>query len=311
MQSIFSYDLHSNIVSPDRRYVEREKYLPIIKNLLENHANTKAIERALREAHEHPHSGYAEFEAFRPEEKKKEKMELFIKLNSEKNYKELDFHIYKDIILSYLNKSPESRWVQAFKRIFGEDAVIASKDRNINTDAELMGHRPVELNQDIADYLVSKGLLSADNIKSTMEYRWIPDEELTEYERQVVALVPHIVQELTGGKKEVETRVYAGLFNQAGREIGGSEGVQTFDLLNGKKFIGVKRSILSEPYEFVKTSIHEFGHYETGTRDYSREFTDFFVKILGGKVFTSLQSSNLIPVQQSAQEGMIRDCNHS
>jgi len=36
MQSIFSYDLHSNIVSPDRRYVEREKYLPIIKNLLEN-----------------------------------------------------------------------------------------------------------------------------------------------------------------------------------------------------------------------------------------------------------------------------------
>jgi len=293
--SLFSYDLGLTNISPDRIFADREAVLDEIESLLKGCANQEVIERVLQEAHKSPERYCDEFEAFRdrksPEalgheiglgrgrssdyfREKEDIIDIF-----GKNKIDLEAGKYLDLLKDYIGKVPQNHWVTAFRKLFGDDAVIASYDTNVNSDAEIMGYRPVRLNSSIANYLSSNGVLSADKIENNQEYRWVDIGDLTDSERGMLDRVKEINKVVLGDARDVDVRVYSGLFLKSGREVESSNGVHVTEQ-DGTKYIGVKRGRLSTLEDFAETYIHELGHTETGAGDADRRFTEFFVKAL-------------------------------
>jgi hypothetical protein len=290
--ALYSYDLGLENVSPDRLFADREKILDSIEFLLKGCSNTAVIERILREAHQNPDVYYDEFEAFRDRRITRRGGLMGISPIYPRDTEFMEFHKAPTIDLKnefydgifkaledYADGVPENLWVKTFKSLYGKDAVIASFDTNINSDAEFMGYNPVKLNTGISNYLLSNGVLSADKIQNNQEYKWIDIGELTEPEKGMIDRVKDINQVIFGEPREVDVRVYSGLFLKSGREVTSSGGVHSTGA-DGKKYIGVKREKLRTLEDFTEVYIHEMGHSETGAGDADRRFTEFFVRAL-------------------------------
>jgi hypothetical protein len=295
--SLFSYDLGLSNISPDRIFADKESVLDEIEALLKGCSNIEVIEKVLREAHRIPDRYCDEFEAFRDRKSAQtlgQNMGLgrpmltdYFRGRNETNLNtllgegkvDIEAGKYLEYLKSYADNMPQNHWVVTFRKLFGEDAVIASHDTNINSDAEIMGYRPIKLNYSVADYLSANGILSADKIENTQEYRWIHDEDLTDSEAEMLRRVREINQVVLGEERDIDVRVYSGLFLKSGREVESSNGVHVTEQ-DGTKYIGVKRSRLGTLKDFTTTYIHELGHTETGAGDADRRFTEFFVKAL-------------------------------
>ncbi|MAG02076.1 hypothetical protein CMI42_01960, partial [Candidatus Pacearchaeota archaeon] len=63
-QSIFSYDLGLNNITPDRIFADRDRVLDSIENLLKDYASPEAIKTVLSKAFSEPEGNYQEFQAF-------------------------------------------------------------------------------------------------------------------------------------------------------------------------------------------------------------------------------------------------------
>jgi len=292
ISSIFSYDLGLENVSPDRIHLDHEDFLKEIESLLKGCTNSEVIEAVLKKANENPQSGYDEFNAFNPSKLRSDNFgaqtgfsgfcrdpygDQFGLHNSEatRNKKKID--VFKDLNEKFHDLN--NPWVLAFKRLYGENAVLASKDINKNKDAESMDYKPVILNDFVGNYLHSLGIMSADEIDLDQEYRWVGLEDLTQAEHNILARVPDITKIILGYELPVEVRIFTGLFTSSGREIENVPGVQTMQH-DGTKYIGAKRSILASFPEFANTYVHELGHYVTGAGDFERKFVDFHVDAL-------------------------------
>ncbi len=271
---IFSYDLGIDDISPDRIFADRNKVLDEIGSLLRGCANSSVIEKILQEAHDNPDRNCYEFEAFAKRGKALQtKRDSFTKHYEEiEPPEEVYFSGPKD-------KIPENLWATTFRRMFGENAVVASYNVNANEDAKLMGYIPIKLNRNLSDYLTGYGIDTADKITRDLEYHWLDKDDLTESEREMLGRVDKINNVVLEERIPVDVRVYSGLFTKTEREVESSAGVCTA-LEDGTKYIGIKRSQLGDFRDFSETYIHELGHYVTGADDYDRRFTDFFVNAL-------------------------------
>lgn len=276
IEGIFSYDLGIEDISPDRMFADRDKVLDEVKELLKSCANILVIERILQEAHDNPERYCYEFEAFGKRGKALEMGEdPFRKLNREIEFPEKEL----DCGIIFKDKIPENLWATTFRRMYGENAVVASNDVNANKDAELMGYNPVKLNRNLSAYLTSNGIETADKIIKDLEYHWLDRSDLTESERAMLGRVDEINDVVLEERIPIDVRVYSGLFTKTGREVESSNGVQpTLD--DGTKYVGIKRSQLGDFKDFSETYIHELGHHVTGADDYDRRFTDFFINAL-------------------------------
>ena len=287
--ALFSYDLGLDNISPDRVFADREKVLDGIESLLKGCSNTAVIERVLREAQQNPERHCDEFEAFRDRTLSDRMGRGIGGIDYRRDFEDfpyiqkgkIDFEVgkYAELFKEYFGKVPENLWVRTFRNLFGTDAVIASQNTNTNSDAQIMGYKPVRLNSNVSNYLLANGILSADKIENNQQYKWVDIGELTESEREMIGRVKEINQVVLGEPRDVDVRVYSGLFLKSDREVTSSNGVHVAET-DGKKYIGVKRSRLGTLEDFAETYIHELGHNETGAEDANRRFTEFFVKAL-------------------------------
>ncbi|MFH0798319.1 MAG: hypothetical protein V1906_02830 [Candidatus Woesearchaeota archaeon] len=298
-KSIFSYDLGIDDVSPDRMVADKQIVLGNIRLLLEGCSNPEVVRRVLQEAHEHRGADYAEFEAFKDRGTQRrflnsihDNRHFYDVSQQDRGLKRLPVvdkeavrRDLREIIDNFVNiqhqhKSVGNLWTKAFTELFGKDAVIASEmDRNNNHDAKLMGYNPVRLNMFIGFYLASLGVPTTDDIGNQMEYRWVEKSGLRKSEKDMLSRVGEINEAVLCEPKNVDVKVYSGLFTKSGRRVESSDGVYISSPL-GNNFIGIKRSRLLRLEDFTETYIHELGHYITGADDFDRRFVDFFVLAL-------------------------------
>jgi len=276
--SIFSYDLGLNDITPDRIYANREKMLSGIELLLMGSKNPEVIDKVLKAAGDDNYRSFVEFDAL-GNRNRLSGVERDFKCDY--NYYDNNINLSKTLNI-YLSEFDEnmskSAWAEGFERVYGKNAVIASGDTNVNTDAELMGFKPVRLNKNIGDYLQAYGVQSAKDIKNEKQYRWIDEKDLTEEERKMISLSGEI-DAFLGNKKSVPVRVYSGVFMQSGREITSNPAVYVTEE-NGIKYIGIRRDVLKDPMQFIERYVHEKGHDITSAVDYSRDFAEFFIERL-------------------------------
>lgn len=278
--SIFSYDLGLDNISPDRFSAEREAVLNQIRDLLRGCTNPEVIEKVLAVAHLNPYGNYDEFNAFADRSRRSEighKTKIFLKEEIE-----TDLPVFKKFQNEY--------WVAAFKKLFGENAVVASSDTNVNSDVAKMGYNPVTLNYSIANFLYTHGILSADKVQVGQEYRWVDQNDLTAQERSMLEFTNDINAALSSEPVNIEVRVYSGLYVASGREIESSNGVFVTEA-DGTKYIGIKRDRLKDLADFADTYVHELDHLLSGAKDNTREFEAHLV----GQVVKLLLRHHLTP----------------
>ncbi|MDD5192480.1 MAG: hypothetical protein PHH54_06375 [Candidatus Nanoarchaeia archaeon] len=278
---LFSYDLGIENITPDRIYVHRETFLNQIRYLLETCSNEEVIKKILIEAKENPHSFCNEFNAF--DNRNRKSYDPYSHLHDESLSIEEPARKHEEAlkhILEIIRKGKkESLWVKCFKELYGENAVIASSyDTNTNKDAEIIGHNPIRLNDNIERYLESLGIVNAGDLDNDKRYEWIKPEDLTPDEIKVLEGVKRLNRLLLDGRKAPEIRVYSRMYLKSGREVKCDDGFYGIDESTKLEYIGLKRSTLKDSKNAEETYGHEAGHYVTKEPDYSRKFTDFFVR---------------------------------
>jgi len=284
--AIFSYDLGLEDITPDRAYANRGKMISEIESLLKGCSSKEVVGRVLETAVEQKREGFLEFEAFRDKTERDAFNRGFTIMEETKR-------VYSKLDKKFENKLyglGENLWVKTFKELYGEDAVIASHNVAINKDVELMGFRPINIQDSVGKYLRRNGIKGASDIENCKEYRWVNDSDLTDEERRVLARAPEIVENAFGERRELDVRVYSGMFMQTGREVQSGLGVYIKEK-DGSSYIGIKRDQLSELGKFASTLVHEAGHDITGAEDYSRRFTDIFVENLARKALEDLEEA--------------------
>ncbi len=270
IDSLFSYDLGTGSIAPNRNFVNIEAVEDKVKSLLQNCTNAEVIERILRKAEEAPNKWYLEFRAL---DSNRRNMNPFDNSRGRENiFDNLDNFYIEDIKKSGV-------WADTFKRLYGENAVLASYDTNINNDARLMGFNPVRFNMGIASHLIHVRVQGAHQVTREREYKWVGIEELSQEEKAVLEKIPEINHAVLGHDMPLDVRIYSGLYAKSGREIEGGLGVNIKEE-GGTEYVGIKRSQLTNLADFTDTYLHELGHVVTGAEDSDRRFTDFFVNAL-------------------------------
>ena len=273
-RSLFSYDLGIEDINPDRVYANQGVILDEIEALLKGCTNEEVLTNLLKAAEKNPHADYQEFQAMNPGRKIKSKRSLdhLIEKSSPPN----------DIVKQFFDTI--NPWVTTFRTLYGEKAVIADDNTTINSDAEIMGFKPVRLNPGIEKHLQGLGIENAHQIVTgTKEYKWVALSDLTEQEQAMYNLIPGLNDVVFGSETAIpqdKVRIYSGMFFPSGREAESDLGV-TITEKDGTKYIGIKRSVLSDEQEFVTTYFHEAGHFVTRQADHTRGHTDFGYALLG------------------------------
>jgi len=273
--SIFSYDFGLDFLSPDRSSINHEGLMSKMRSLLENCSDQKVIEEILKRANEDG-AYFDEFRAFASDLTVGD--ESIIKGKSPStDFERSESTVFLEKIKKIYSLNPT--WANSFRNLFGEKAVIADYNGDVNKDVEAMGYDPVRMNSHISGHLRSLGVKSAGDIKVDLEYKWVEPNKLTDPETEMLKRANEINSVVLEEPTSVDIRVYEGLFNQTGREIDCALGVYLKEP-EKEGFIGVKRSQLERLSDFTHTYLHELGHHVTGADDYSRPFTDFFVRAL-------------------------------
>ncbi len=274
MTSLYSYDLGIEEISSDRNFVDFDILKSEVRGLLEGCTNTEVIENVIKAAEEKKDNALIELQAFRPQISPEEFGNTF----RIKEIWNLGEPLEEKIGIIGKLICSEDLWVKSFKKLYGENAVLHSRNSFANGDAEIMGYKVVELDSGLANYLRSKGIQSADKIKVNQEYRFVDD--LTPEEIQILSEGPSLDDYLAVPQdKRIEVRVYSGLFTDTGREIVTSLGVH-IKTKDGENYMGIKRDTLKDRKTFVETYLHERGHEVTGAPDEDRSFTGYFTNNL-------------------------------
>ncbi|MFA5259286.1 MAG: hypothetical protein WC402_04390, partial [Candidatus Pacearchaeota archaeon] len=293
IDSIFSYDLGIDEITPDRYFANRNKMLETIENLLKTCKDTEIIERVLRTAELEPDRNYEEFAAFMPRVedpfqsvRKLEPIRYKAVMEDGKIAALEDMFEGKEPDKMFSKILPENSWLATFKRMYGENAILANQmDTNINKDAEIMGFRTVTLNNTVEGYLECLGVRRARERDFKKDYRWVSEEDLTQDEREVLEFSKDINQMY--GLREIPIRIFSGVFFDTGRESESDLGVWIMEP-NREKYLGIRRDRLQNPLDFANTYIHEAGHNESGKPDYHRDFTDYFITQLAREAVKKL-----------------------
>ncbi|MBI5002216.1 hypothetical protein HZC31_02430 [Candidatus Woesearchaeota archaeon] len=241
IEGIFSYDLGLDDISPDRMFVHRDKALDDLEELLKDCTNTEVIEKILQRTHDDPEKWYYECYAFA--KRGPSKNGLYGEINDDISMLRTIKMFKENLSIKNYLKIQKNLWVTTFKKMYGENAVLASDDVNTNQDALLMEYTPVKLNRCIATYLKENGVQTADTIRKEHEYHWIERSDLTEDEQQMLTRVDEINAALLEERIPIDVRVYSGLFTKTGREVESSKGVQITEA-DGTRYIGIKRERL-------------------------------------------------------------------
>ncbi len=289
--SIFSYDLGTQDIAPDRNLADMEIVVDEIEHILKGCSNPEIVKKVLMVANERPNESLLEFSAF----------SNIRKVDEEIRRRRYGFTEQEQDAIGENKKAkkiPRNLWVKTFKNIWGEKAVIASGNVNKNKEAQLMGYNPVVLDGYIGRYLADKGIMTADGIIKRTGYEWIDESELTGEEKEMISRAEKIKRTLQDQQIltfDFPIKVYSHALLPDGEEAQETEGVFN----KQGRFIGIRRDQLADFRTFAEVYVHELGHGVTDKGDYDREFTDYFVKATAALITDSM--SRKTPEQETIE----------
>jgi len=182
-RTLFSYDLQTRDVAPDRNFVNYDTLKGSIQNLLETNTNPAVIDRILEAAKD----GSVEYAEFR-------------NLNLGDHAKEL--------------------WKQSFEKVFGSRTVLDSEDPPSNYEAEHAGYSIAYLDKKVASTLKKAGVRTARHIAfENYDTNKVDDHSLTPEEQANLALIPDI-DSILGLKSPVKIEIYDKIKDSTGRDPG-------------------------------------------------------------------------------------------
>ncbi len=248
---IFSYDLPTRDIAPDRHAVDQESLQKRIKTILETCPNIDVPIAILKKARD----------------EKKEYAEFI----------ELDFH----------DREVKEAWANAFKIVFGENAVLDGQNPACNYDAEHRGKRIVYLPPALRRNLQKARVIDTQWL-AFFGFQVIEEEEivLTAREQRTMDLFAK-VDGVLGIREPSAIKIYGKVRDYEGKE----EEIKGFYTQHNKT-IHLKRSVLSDPPDAVRVYTHERGHNITGAPDPADQFRHFFEGHLLPFVLATLDTPN-------------------
>lgn len=235
IESLFSYDLGINAISPDRDDVNRNAFLSEVAELLGSCDNVDVIRKILNAAEDR-----------------------------DKLYEEY-------VALGHISNADNAElWQQAFENLYGKNALLACDDEDLNKDAE-GANKVIRLHRDVTRFLANNGVMSAEKLREDEYYDWVDYNDLSIEEKARIAALPEL--KIKGLSSPPEIKVYRAKLSKSGREVNDTTGVHV-GLEEGFIGIKRARLAKGNEKKLVKTWIHETNHHITGAGDYSREFSD-------------------------------------
>ncbi|MEM2137775.1 MAG: hypothetical protein QW568_01685 [Candidatus Anstonellaceae archaeon] len=181
--------------------------------------------------------------------------------------------IEKELKLNISDPAVKGAWELTFSRVFGQNAVLESKDPAVNYDAEHLGYNLIYVNDELEAVLKSVGVRTAYQVVfESPESDKVPIAELTPLERKNLALTKYLDKIL-----RVDLSGSINIFTEAKDRKGVSLSVDGF--WDGTS-VNLRRDVLSNAWSLVKTYAHEVGHAVTGAPDPADRFRAFFERSL-------------------------------
>jgi len=183
-RTLFSYDLRTQDIAPDRDFVNPDILRSGIQRLLETNTNPRVVDEVLEAAKRRNSVEYAEF--------------------GDLNLDEITREI----------------WRQSFEGVFGSRAVLDSEDPSSNYEAEHIGYNIVYLNKNVASTLRKSGVRTARDVAfENYGTQKVDLSSLTEEERANFALISEI-DNILGLETHVHVEIYDRMNDSTGRDLG-------------------------------------------------------------------------------------------
>ena len=258
--AVFSYDLDTRDISPDRQLVDTNTARRLIGKLLLACDNTQVLDRVFKAA---------ECRQFRIE---------------------FDALLGAAPSIPYSSDGgPQDRWRGAFEKLYGTESFMESGDYEADEDARRMGYRVVRLHDSVMQFLRYCCVPTAQDLSLRTRHEWMDPKDLTENEKRIFADVARLHEYYDLGSPpsvRIFLRCSYVRSDRHGREVVAVvEPLQGSYVtwLDGSHEVLIARQVLSDRRELVQTYLHEIVHHRTGARDYTREYAEGVLRILTEK----------------------------
>lgn len=243
--SLFSYDLCINDISPDRQMADESSVRQSIRTLLLHCENTDVHKKVIRTAARAPEKNFEEYWALNNTDQENgmnfnmlrnigyndvsESMSgSLLRFTDKINY--IGSSLGRSYVIDsgtlgaplFKSRNPgknhsvsanEQRWKNTFYELFGEKAVLESGDADDNKDAEVLGYNVIKVNSNVAKFLKSVGVKSSDNLFNVKKvYKWANKHDLSKDEASLLDLIPEINNVVLGHDLETHVKVYEGQY---------------------------------------------------------------------------------------------------
>ena len=182
-QTLFSYDLQTSDITPDRNIVDHNTFRTGIKKLLRTNTNSDVVKTILGAASRNS-GNYVEF-------------------------MDLD-----------LETAVADVWKASFEEQFGSRTVLDSEDPSCNYEAEHAGYNIVYFDKKLMSTLRKAGVRTARHVAfENYDTKEVSEEDLTDTERENLALIPKI-DGVLGIERPVEVEIYDDMKDSTGMDPG-------------------------------------------------------------------------------------------
>lgn len=171
-------------------------------------------------------------------------------------------------------------WKESFRKLYGEKAVLSTGSSHLEEEAKYRGYRVIECNSEVAKTLYRAGILrDADVVSAGIEKVLVSEEDLTDTEKKMLALIPSIDRAIvvtTGNPLPPPTVKICSQF----RTRDGKVDETLLGLYDpSDETIYLHRSQLAQPKSLILVYGHERGHQITGSSDTEAQFRRFFEEL--------------------------------
>jgi len=243
---IFSYNFSRVETNRDRSIVSNNELGQEVGEVLSRLQNKGLISRVIEQAVETTHDKYYEFQNLSGA---------------------ADFRQNKNL------------WAEAFRELYGHDAVLKSENSIATTEADFIGYQVKDVNKEVALTLRAAGILfDYEVIRPT--FNFLEEELLTNQERDALEVAKRFDEEKVVFPGSALTQYH--VFEEAVNRVDGRPMPQIIGYTDPEgEFIAFKRQALGDPVRFLEVYCEEKAHQISragdGSREHVRQFQNAIV----------------------------------
>jgi len=243
---IFSYDLNTQVISPDRDQVDPMAVRAAVAGMIAHCADEGVIETILKTGKDNEH----------------------------------DLFEFSPIHFDASNQHLKAIYKNVFHRLYGERAVLSTREPYTYAQAKHRNYDPITLPSGLMATLQACGVLTDRQcVRDGFVPRVVQTKDLKPQEHTMLGLYASINKHL-GLEDKGPPKIFDALSLPNGKPVEDILGY--FDPSTGQ--IYMRRDQLRHVGDFVETYVHEMGHAETGANDPEDAFRNFFEHLLGDYV---------------------------